>query len=315
MYTDDEDQRSVWLEEAHDLDPDNLDIYCAWALDQFEDFEVIPMIQAKADAYFKAHRQDIKESGYSFVTNRPYFRAQNILLDCYTRGLFMEETEKIAKHILRYNPNDNMGVRYKLMALYVNSFQHKKVRNFFKRYPSDDQMLVYLATSLILERDFNLAKHRIKELYQLNPTIVDFFADEGFNEYKVYLLLPEESYRPNSKQTLAMAFREMFPLYLPSRLLYLHFREILKEIDSDYFADIEARKEKNRYADRNAEKLAGTGIFTNISSQYVRLLLAEGLETLEDFKEKMEVEVYLIDGIGKVTIDRLKANGVRFKED
>lgn len=317
MHTADKDQRSALLEEAHDLDSDNLDIYCAWALDQFHGPEVVSMIRDKADAYFKAHRQEIKESGFSPVANRPYFRAQNILLEFYKEFLFMEEAEKIAKHILRYNPNDNLGVRYQLMAIYVDSFQHKKVKAFFKKhsdYRSDDRMLLYLATSLILERDFNLAKQRIKELYRLNPAIVDFFTADEFDEYMVYVFLSEEAYRPYSKQTLALALRDMLSLFFTSSLLYYHFREILKELVPDHFAEIEERKQKNRYASLNAAKLAGTGIFTNIASQYVRPLLFEGLESLEDFKEKTEWEVLAIDGIGQATLNKLKANGVIFKE-
>ncbi|MDK6598575.1 hypothetical protein QP226_10040, partial [Aerococcus urinae] len=92
-------QQAALIEEAYALDSDNLDIYCAWALSHFPDFEAIPMLQAKADDYFKAHRKEIKESGYLAVENRPYFRIQNTLLDLYKEGLFMEEAEKIAKHI------------------------------------------------------------------------------------------------------------------------------------------------------------------------------------------------------------------------
>ncbi|MGX7362296.1 hypothetical protein [Aerococcus loyolae] len=54
MYTEDPAQQAALIEEAYALDSDNLDIYCAWALSHFPDFEAIPMLQAKADDYFKA---------------------------------------------------------------------------------------------------------------------------------------------------------------------------------------------------------------------------------------------------------------------
>ncbi|MCY3046532.1 hypothetical protein ODY47_05525 [Aerococcus urinae] len=245
MYTEDQDQSSALLEEAYALDSDNLDIYTAWALDKFDDFEALEMIRDKADDYFKAHRKEIKESGYLAAENRPYFRAQNLLLDAYKEDLFMEEAEKIAKHILRYNSNDNMGVRYKLMAIYVNSFQHKKVRAFFKRDPHyrfDDQMLFYSAISLILERDFKLAQKRIKELQELNSELVEFFIDEEFDEFKVYVNLSTDYYQANSKSSLAMAFEEVLPLFIQSKFLYHYFRQSLKEIVPGYFDAVHAKK-------------------------------------------------------------------------
>ncbi|WP_195853746.1 hypothetical protein [Aerococcus tenax] len=318
MYTEDPDQQAVLLEEAYALDSDNLDIYCAWALSHFPDIEAISKLQTKADDYFKTHRKEIKESGYFAVENRPYFRIQNTLLDLYKESLFMEKAEKIAKHILRYNPNDNMGVRYKLMAIYVNSFQHKQAKALFKRdssYRSDDQMLLYMATSLILERDFKLAQQRIKDLQDINSDIVYFFEEESFNELKVFVNLPEEDYRPNSKQSLAIALNEILPLFAQSSLLYQHFKQSLRKLIPDYFDDVQAQKEKNIMSYFQADKLSGKGIFTNIASQYVRALLLEDLETAEDFKTKTEKEVLAINGIGKGTINKLKANGVRFKDN
>ncbi|MCY3035606.1 MULTISPECIES: hypothetical protein [Aerococcus] len=317
MYTEDPDQQAVLLEEAYALDSDNLDIYCAWALSHFSDIEAISKLQAKADDYFKAHRKEIKESGYFAVENRPYFRVQNTLLDLYKEGLFMEEAEKIAKHILRFNSNDNMGVRYKLMAIYVNSFQHKQAKALFKRdssYRSDDQMLFYMATSLILARDFKLAQQRIKDLQEINSDILYFFEDENFNELKVFVNLPKEDYRPNSKQSLAIALNEVLPLFSQSNLLYQHFKQSLRELIPNYFDDVQAQKEKNIMSYFQADKLSGKGIFANIASQYVRALLLEDLETADDFKTKTEKEVLAINGIGKGTINKLKANGVRFKE-
>lgn len=314
----DSEERMILLDQAHKLAPDNLDIYTVWALEHYNEFEAVSMIKYKADEYFKVNRQSIREQGYFAIEHRPYFRAQKYLLDFYKKELFIEEAEKIGKNILRYNPGDNLGARYSLMSIYVNSFQHKKARTFFKKeiaHRSDDQMLLYMAISLIFEGDFHFAHQLIEELADINPEIYFFFSDEKFNEFRIYGHLPQEYYVPNSKDSLTIAFYEIFYLFVQSSLLYHVFKGILMEINPDYFKYINDREKRIFSARINSRKLAGKGIFKNISSQYVQLLLFEDLETIEDFKEKTEAEVLAIEGIGKGTVKKLKENGVRFKND
>lgn len=50
----------------------------------------------------------------------------------------------------------------------------------------------------------------------------------------------------------------------------------------------------------------------NISTQYVRALLSEGLYSLENFAECTQAEVLAIPNIGKVTLQKLLDNGVEF---
>ena len=158
MESDDADERLSLLEAANQLEPDNLDIYCALCLERYDDIEAVSLIEEKTNEYFKTHRQFIKEASYAGIENRPYFRARKLLLDFYKEQFLLGKAENVAREILRYNPNDNLGVRYSLMAIYVLSFQHKKARTFFKKdsmHQKDDQMLFYLAVIQNLEGDFN----------------------------------------------------------------------------------------------------------------------------------------------------------------
>lgn len=56
-------------------------------------------------------------------------------------------------------------------------------------------------------------------------------------------------------------------------------------------------------------------IFKDISDTVVLRLFEKKLMTLEDFKNVTEKEVLTLDGIGPVTIKKLKDNGIKFKED
>lgn len=316
MESDDADERLALLEEANQLEPDNLDIYCALCFERYDDIEAVSLIEEKTKEYLKTHRRFIKEASYAGVENRPYFRARRLLLDFYKEQLLFGKAQDTAREILRYNPNDNLGVRYSLMAIYVLSFQPTKARIFFKKdsmYQKDDQMLFYLAVSLILEGDLNYAKRIIQELLEINPTITQFFVTKEFNSFLVYETLPFEPYQFNSEQSLAVAFNEVLSLFQHSVFLYRTFQKILEKINPEYYQQYYAEKSNGVALYRESYKLAGTGIFTNIDSRYVRSLLSKGLRTLEDFQTIAEHEVLAIDGIGKGTVKKLRDNGVTFK--
>lgn len=316
MESDDADERLSLLEAANQLEPDNLDIYCALCLERYDDIEAVSLIEEKTNEYFKTHRQFIKEASYAGIENRPYFRARKLLLDFYKEQFLLGKAENVAREILRYNPNDNLGVRYSLMAIYVLSFQHKKARTFFKKdsmHQKDDQMLFYLAVSLILEGDFNYAERIIQKLWEINPTICRFFLKQEFNSFLVYDWLPFEYYQPYSESSLAIAFTGVLSLFQNSVFLYRTFQRTLEKINPEFFEQYHAEKANGIALYRESFELAGTGIFTNIDSRYVRSLLSKGLRTLEDFQTIAEHEVLAIDGIGKGTVKKLRDNGVTFK--
>lgn len=318
MDSDDADERLRLLEEAHQLDPHHLDIYCTLYLERYGEMEAVHFIQEKTAEYFKTHRQSIRESGYAGIDNRPYFRGRKFLLDFYKKELLLGKAEDEAKRLLRYNPNDNLGVRYTLMAVYVLSFQHKKARNFFKKdalHQKDDQMLFYMAVSLILEGDLHYAERIIKKLLAINPSLSRLFLDREFDSFLIYHFLPTDYYQPNSESSLAIAFYEVLILFQQSVYLYRTFQKLLQKINPEYFEKIYDKQEALINAYGEAQELAGTGIFTNITSQYVRPLILEGLRTLEDFQTKEEGEILAIDGIGKGTVKKLRDNGVTFKGD
>lgn len=316
MESMDTDESLALLEEANQLDPHNLDIYCALCFERYGEIEAIPFIEEKTAEYFKTHQQSIKESSYAGIDNRPYFRARKLLLDFYKQSYLLGKAENVARDLLRYNPNDNLGVRYSLMAIYVLSFQHKKARSFFKKEPmhqNDDQMLFYLAVSQILDGDLNYAERIIEKLVKVNPTISRFFVEEDFNTLLIYSFLPDEYYQANSESSLAIAFIEVVGLFQHSKYLYQTFQKILIKINPEYIDQFYEKQVAWATNYQEARELAGTGIFANINSRYVRSLLSEGLRTLEDFQAKEEREILAIEGIGKGIVKRLRDNGVTFK--
>ena len=87
MVSDDADERLALLKEANQLEPDNLDVYCALCFERYDDIEAVSLIEEKTKEYLKTHRRFIKEASYAGVENRPYFRARRLLLDFYKEQL------------------------------------------------------------------------------------------------------------------------------------------------------------------------------------------------------------------------------------
>lgn len=317
MEEDDLDKYMKLLKEAHALDPDNLDIQAKIVLEENDDHEAYDILRDLADSYFKAHQKDIRDGDYANVANRPYFRLKRDLTSYYLDELRFVDAESQAKDILKYNKNDNLGIRYILMSLYVQSYQYKKVRSFFKSqayHRDDDQMVFYLITSLVLEGDFAYARQEIARLAEMNPEIYDFFLEEEFDIQAVEENLPGPmGYRPGSGESLALVFYELLSLYGASDFLYYFIRKTLIEISPQVF-------KKSRGLDLNLDATLLHFVeevvahFKGIQPQYVNKLVASGYVRKEDFEKVTRDEILSLPGIGEVTVQKLEANGIRFKK-
>lgn len=51
----------------------------------------------------------------------------------------------------------------------------------------------------------------------------------------------------------------------------------------------------------------------NLQEKRAKILYENGIHKLEDFKEWTEKELLALDGIGKTSVEHLKAQGIQFK--
>ena len=50
----------------------------------------------------------------------------------------LRQVANICKEVLRLNENDNLGVRYLLMAIYATLEEEKSMLDLYKKYPEED---------------------------------------------------------------------------------------------------------------------------------------------------------------------------------
>lgn len=299
-------EKRDFFKKAYELDPDNLDIVAALTLEEYDVHEAHAKLEKIVDQYYRDHQARIKESAYFNIDNRPFFRVKVQLMLYYKSQLRYPEAERLAKESLRLNKNDNLGVRYELMSMYVQSFQFKKVRSFFKSDPSyreDEQMVLYLITSLVLEGDFPYARQEIQRLWDMSPSFIDYFSSENFGDAPAFDAMFEGHLEFYFEDSLEEVFGELLDIYVRSGFLYQFIRETLRDLDPDHFEKIE-----NRLIDIYPDH------FDDIQTRYIDILEKAGYWSLEDFGRASRRDILAIDGIGKGTVDKLEANGVRFKK-
>lgn len=309
----DEGEKIVLLEKALKLAPDDLDILSELILQLYSPLEAYEQLcRIEKETYHK-NKKTIMD-GYGYLDNRPYFRLKHRLIQLAIEiGAFRQAIEHSEESLVR-NESDNLGVRYELMGVYAivhDLINAEKLFNSNVNYKHDDRMLVPLVANYIIHENFEKASLYIKILCDENPNILDFLAHGRLE----FLGIPWfNSYMRNSRESAYLSFFGIRPLLMISEYVVDMFYQLVKTLNTDYFENIEEKKEKILQARLMSYSLAGKGIFKNIKSQYVYSLLLNDLEKKSDFKKVTIEEVLKLDNIGKKTIDRLIENGVVFKK-
>jgi tetratricopeptide (TPR) repeat protein len=74
---------------------------------------------------------------WGLLESRPYMRALEGKASCLWQMKRKEEAAEIYEEMLRLNPNDNQGIRYLLVELYLSTNAEKKLQKLIKRYKED----------------------------------------------------------------------------------------------------------------------------------------------------------------------------------
>lgn len=156
-------------------------------------------------------------SFYGLFETRPYMRVRKEYLGLLiTQGRYRHAISE-AEELIRLNENDNLGVRYILMALYSYFEDEDKVKALFEKYPEDSafMLLPLIALYYKMENDKKM-KSYIRKLKNKNPQLqeaLEMFMDADEDEMEEILHAP--MYRPFSLEEVVLAFSEAMFLYMP----------------------------------------------------------------------------------------------------
>ena len=225
------------------------------------------------------------------------------------------------EEILAMDVKDHMGVRYELMATYCNLEEFDKAKNFFEceqmEYHEEDLMIVPMMTVSLMTGHIEDADFYFDLLYAKNPEFENYLKmiEQGDEESLVAETLKVNPilFEANSMQSLLMVFNQVVDL---SQSEY-YFTWLIEK----YRAKRPQRqvwKKKNPELHkliRELEKsIEPSKALQGLSISVERILRQHGLIEFKDFKKKTEEEVAAIRGVGKVSMQILKENGVVFKK-
>ena len=115
---------------------------------------------------------------WGMIETRPYMR----LRYTYVQLLMSMGKFRLAithcEDMLRLCENDNLGVRYILMALYALFEDELQAQKLFKRYTGEQETLLLLPMITLYYKldDYAKAKKYLKQLCNMNPEAKDFFT-------------------------------------------------------------------------------------------------------------------------------------------
>ncbi len=86
------------------------------------------------------------------IATRPYMRAKQHLGELLAGAGEREEAAGIFERMLELNPNDNQGMRYPLVGLYLFANQPAAAASVMARYPDEERIMGSFAWGRVMER-------------------------------------------------------------------------------------------------------------------------------------------------------------------
>lgn len=230
----------------------------------------------------------------------------------YVKAGMYEKVAKLYELLLKASPSDFSEVTDELTHVYVRLNRDDLMRNHIKRfdYLESEPTLLLLSIFSINQGKFDEAHYYMTKLKELNKYVGIIFKG-GFEKVESFIegTLQEEK-DLQKPEVFEMQFAASIAKdYLTSKYHYELLEKFYKEeIENRVVLIVEGRL--NIYK----EMMKKDPIFAGMERQLNKFIDAElyNREILESYTEK---ELKKLGGIGATVIQKLKNNGVKFKED
>ena len=115
-------------------------------------------------------------SFYGIFETRPYIRGLCVKATNFAIEGKISQARDVCKEILRLDKNDNLGVRYLLMAIYAFLEEEKEMFKLYNKYPEDCLEMLFPQLALYYKLGDNKnAKEVLTRINKANPHFVKFF--------------------------------------------------------------------------------------------------------------------------------------------
>lgn len=203
------------VDEAQKLDPDCTDAQRLMV--SLLPMELDNRIQLMREVVAKAERSlgekfidENKGHFWGVLSTRPYMRARQELGELLTAADKLEEAIAVYERMLELNPNDNQGVRYALVGLYLAIKRGQAASDLLSRYPGEEDYTAVFAWGRVIEHWLASravdAQSALLKARTVNPFVERYLAGTR----KPPGRLPS-SYRPGDDSEAQVAAAELSP--------------------------------------------------------------------------------------------------------
>lgn len=113
---------------------------------------------------------------YGIFETRPYIRGLSIKAEYLLEEGKLRQAANICKEVLRLNENDNLGIRYLLMAIYATLEEEKSMLDLYKKYPEEDLELLFPLFAIYYKSgNDKKALEYLKRIDKCNSNFVKYF--------------------------------------------------------------------------------------------------------------------------------------------
>ena len=211
-----------YLSKALELEPDNLDAARMTAeLNAKKPEDLLAFLSTliekgnslmEKEGYF----QDCMGDFWGMLETRPYMRLRDSYLELLIQCGMMRKAVGEAEEMLKLSTNDNLGVRYTLMHLYVYLENEASALALHKKYDEyeESQMLLPLAVLYYKKGNFELSLQYLQRLNKANKDTKKFLnaiANDRAEEFLEHL--SPYGYQPFTIEELIQEYLENHYLF------------------------------------------------------------------------------------------------------
>lgn len=320
MHTPNTQKRNKLLKQVLKINPDYFAADFHLFLSEVEDFD-LPTFKKVLDFEILV-LEKWKMNGYNswnLFEARPILTALMFLIEYYmTEKFYYKALELVdlylSKRPERFPPN----FVFCMLSLYHITGQELKVERFYReelnKGKRDDTILIHAVISAFSQGKIEGASQLFAKLVEINDEAAEFFIEEDW-QFKIIDIEDQEFYCPNSVESLQAS---LYPLldYLQENIILTEFltneaKKFRREpVFSNHSSVIRNLSKVNDwYFFMNEEKMKG------IRMDLVRIFVENRIRTSADFKKWTEKEVLALKGIGPATVQKLKENVIKFKNE
>ena len=155
-------------------------------------------------------------SFYGLLETRPYMRARQVYVTTLLEQGKFRKAIKECEELVRLSENDNLGLRYMLMALYAYFEEKENAENLYKRYDKEPSafMLLPLIALCYKSEDEAQAILYLKELLSENKEALKAFKRiMTMDEDDIEEIQDSYAFAPFTEEEILLAYTQAFFLY------------------------------------------------------------------------------------------------------